>query len=97
LIADGNTVSPSGIRIAGGFGDLGVTAIQSWSPADDNSQMTNVAGNIFSISVVYPSSAVGQTQVFKFVNGNDWGDNEGAATLADCGDDDGFGGFNRTL
>lgn len=96
-VADGNTVSEFGIRIAGNFTTSGADAILDWSPSDDNSTLTDLGNNIWSIDVVYPAGSVGQTQTYKYVNGNDWGMNEGDVALADCGEDDNNGGFNRTL
>lgn len=99
-LAGGQQVAPNGFRVGGNFGDNGGVSpngpIENWSPASPNSAMTDQGNNIWAIEVTYPENSVGSNQLFKFVNG-DWGANEGAATLADCGVDDGFGGFNRTL
>lgn len=101
-LANGATLAGTGIRAAGNFGDNGAvlggttTAVANWAPTDANSAMTDLGNNIWSITVDYPAGSVGMTQNWKFVNG-DWGTNEGAATLADCGVDDGFGGFNRAF
>lgn len=93
-LEDGNTLDPAGISIGGNFEDNGGD-LPNWSPGD--SPLTNVGGNLWSVEVTYPAAAVGETQLFKFINGNDWGMNEGNATLAECGEDDGFEGFNRTF
>lgn len=93
-LEDGNTLDPAGISIGGNFEDNGGD-LPNWSPGD--SPLTNVGGNLWSVEVTYPAAAVGETQLFKFINGNDWGMNEGAVTLAECGEDDGFEGFNRTF
>ena len=66
--------------------------------------MTDEGNNIWSITVTYPSSAIGDTQSYKFVNG-DWGtpgiDNEGGDSskigMDGCGVDDGSGNINRQL
>lgn len=102
FLANGATLSASGIRAAGNFGDNAATlsgsgtAVANWAPTDSTSAMTDLGNNIWSVSVDYPAASVGSTQNWKFVNG-DWGSNEGAATLTDCGVDDGFGGFNRAF
>ena len=100
-LAAGNTLGANGIRIGGNFTDLGATN-PNWSPADAANALTQEgATNVWAITIAYPSTAVGQTQQYKFVN-NDWGTNEGtdaANTIgADgCGTDDGAGNVNRTL
>ena len=95
FINDGNTVVNEGIRVGGNFTDNGSTT-PNWTPSDAACAMTDLGGNIWSIDVTFPETSVGETQLFKFVNG-DWGSNEGAATLEACGVDDGNGGFNRTM
>lgn len=97
----GNTLGAGGIRVGGNFADNGVTnganPMVNWTPANEFSAMTQEgSSNIWSITLTFPSTAVGATQLYKFVN-NDWGTNEGAATLTDCGVDDGNGGLNRTM
>jgi hypothetical protein len=95
-------VSPNGIRIGGNFTTVGATApaIPDWSPAAPEAAMTDEGNNVWSISVTYPSTAIGTEQLFKFVNG-DWGTNEGATgseiATGGCGLDDGAGNINRTL
>lgn len=103
-LAGGATVGANGFRIGGNFADQGATvtagAMVNWSPSDANSAMSDQGNNIWSIAVTYPSTSVGATQLYKFVN-NDWGTNEGLAgsTIATggCGVDDGSGNINRTL
>ena len=95
FINDGNTIVPEGIRIGGNFADNG-SVLPSWTPSNAACAMTDLGSNLWSIAITFPQTAVGQTQNFKFVNGN-WGSNEGAATLETCGIDDGNGGFNRTM
>lgn len=101
----GNTLGANGMRVGGNFATFGGTtggnAMSDWSPSNANSAMTDEGNNIWSITVEYPSSSVGSTQLYKFVN-NDWGTNEGtsaASTIAtdNCGVDDGGGNINRTL
>ena len=100
-LAAGNTLGANGIRIGGNFTDLGATN-PNWTPSDAANAMTQEGStNVWAITIAYPSTAVGQTQQYKFVN-NDWGTNEGtdaANTIgADgCGTDDGAGNVNRTL
>lgn len=88
-------LAPEGIRIGGNFAEIGST-LPDWTPSDAACEMTNIGGNYWSIEVTYPSAAAGETQLFKFVNG-DWGSNEGAPALDECGVEDGLGGFNRTF
>jgi hypothetical protein len=95
FINDGNTIVAEGIRVGGNFTDNGSTT-PNWTPNSPDCAMTDLGGNIWSIDITFPSASAGQTQLFKFVNGN-WGSNEGAATLEACGVDDGNGGFNRTM
>jgi hypothetical protein len=103
-LAAGATLGANGMRIGGNFAAQGATAgtnaMVDWSPSNQYSAMTDEGSNIWSIAVTYPSTAVGATQLYKFVN-NDWGTNEGTAgtTIAtdNCGVDDGGGNINRTL
>ena len=103
-LAAGATLGANGMRIGGNFAAQGATngtnAMSDWSPSNQYSAMTDEGSNIWSITVTYPSTAVGATQLYKFVN-NDWGTNEGTTgtTIAtdNCGVDDGGGNINRTL
>jgi Secretion system C-terminal sorting domain len=98
----GTPLGPGGMRVGGNFATVGNNnSILDWSPSDAASAMTDLGGNIWSITVNYPASAVGTTQLFKFVNDN-WGTNEGTDpgnTIATggCGVDDGAGNINRTV
>jgi hypothetical protein len=100
----GATLGANGMRIGGNFAAQGATngtnAMVDWSPSNQYSAMTDEGSNIWSITVSYPSTAVGATQLFKFVN-NDWGTNEGGTgsmiATDSCGLDDGGGNINRTL
>lgn len=99
-LAAGNTLNANGIRVGGNFTDNGSTLV-NWSPSDASCAMTDLGSNIWSIDVTYPQASVGNTQMYKFVNG-DWGTNEGtdaANTIGagGCGTDDGSGNVNRTL
>lgn len=95
-------VGANGIRIGGNFAAFqatnGSNPMVDWSPSNEFSAMTEGADNIWSITVTYPASAIGQTQLYKFVN-NDWGTNEGAQALVTggCAADDGGGNINRQL
>jgi len=105
-VAAGNTIAANGLRVGGDF--PAVTAVNAagdtmaaWSPSDSTCAMTDLGNDIWGINFYVPSSAVGSTMYFKFVNG-DWGSNEGTAatsTIATdgCGVDDGAGNINRTL
>jgi hypothetical protein len=94
-----DSISPAGIRVAGDFIPRGAsvngTALQAWAPGDTTGALINLGNDVWGIAIRFPDSALGQTLTFKFVNGSSWGMNEGAATLAACGIDDGFGGYNR--
>lgn len=99
-IGAGNTVDPTGIRIGGDFTTQGATNAD-WTPTDASCALTDLGSNIWSITVQYPATSVGNTQSYKFVNG-DWGMNEGTdpgTTIAidGCGIDDGGGNINRQL
>jgi len=98
-LAGGATLGVNGIRIGGNFGALN-SPLPDWMPSAVQCGMSNTGNNIWSISVTYPATSVGQTQLYKFVN-NDWGTNEGVAgsTIATggCGVDDGGGNINRSL
>jgi hypothetical protein len=90
----------NGMRIGGNFTDNGSTT-PNWTPSNAACAMTQEGtSNVWAITITFPDSAVGNTQLFKFVN-NDWGTNEGGAgsliATDGCGTDDGGGNINRTL
>lgn len=103
-LAAGNTLGANGMRVGGNFQTQGATnggtAMADWSPSNAASAMTDEGSNIWAVTVNYPASAVGATQLYKFVN-NDWGTNEGGSGTTivtdNCGVDDGSGNINRTL
>ena len=76
------TVSANGVHVAGSFNNFSPSA----------TEMTLVAPNIYSATVNVPENA---QITYKFLNGNDWPFVE--TVPFECGVDDGFGGFNRTL
>ena len=99
-LLSGANIAPNGMRVGGNFGDLG-TSLAQWNPTDPSCAMTNLGNNIWSITVTYPSSSIGQIQSFKFVNGN-WGNNEGmnpnnTLVTGGCGTNDGSGNINRNF
>lgn len=99
-LASGASIAPNGLRVGGNFTTQGAS-VADWSPSDPSSAMTDLGGNLWSITVQYPAASIGNTQQYKFVNG-DWGMNEGTdpgTTIAidGCGTDDGSGNINRTL
>jgi hypothetical protein len=98
-LAGGATLGANGIRIGGNFAALN-SPLPDWQPSAIQCGMTNTGNNVWSISVTYPATSIGQTQLYKFVN-NDWGTNEGggSSTISSggCGIDDGGGNINRTL
>ncbi|MFM7106347.1 MAG: hypothetical protein ACKOW8_12575, partial [Flavobacteriales bacterium] len=77
------TVSPDGVHLAG--------SIQGWNPA--TTEMLDEDGDgIYEVTL---AAAAGQTYQFKFINGIDWPFVE--QVPSECGIDDGFGGFNRSI
>ena len=105
-VASGNTIAANGIRIGGNFATHGATngstAMADWTPTDSASAMIDLGSDVWQVTVTYPSTSIGVTQLYKFVNG-DWGTNEGTDTLTStiasggCGIDDGAGNINREL
>jgi len=104
-LASGVTLDPTGIRVGGNFSTNGGQAnggpMADWSPTTATSAMTDMGNNVWQIVVDFPATAVDQTLLYKFINGN-WGMNEGtdpANTIVagGCGVDDGSGNINRTL
>lgn len=88
---EGAVLNPGDMRMGGNFAALG-TALPDWTPSDSACAMVNIDADIWELTVNYPFEAIGQDQLFKFVNG-DWGpvgDGEDASTLA-CGN-----GFDRS-
>ena len=81
-VAGGATIAANGLRVGGTFGALGATSngrtMADWNPTDSGSAMTNMGNNVWSKTITFPATAVGQNLLFKFVNGN-WGTNEGTA------------------
>ena len=99
-LAAGNSTDPNGFRVGGDFTTQGAS-VADWAPSDASCAMTDMGNNIWSITVQYPATSIGNTQSYKFVNG-DWGMNEGTdpgTTIAvdGCGIDDGSGNINRQL
>jgi len=74
------TVSPDGVHLVGDF--------QGWDPVV--SPLTDQGNGIYSISQV---TAGGTYQTYKFINGNTFDGSE--IVPAECGVDDGFGGYKR--
>ena len=65
-------VNTSNIKIAGNFTDLGAT-IPNWTPLS-SPVATNISGNIYSITVSYPTASIGMGQQYKFLATLDtWG------------------------
>jgi hypothetical protein len=101
----GGILGTNGIRIGGDFAGNNATfqgnPMVDWTPSNGFCAMSQVdTSTIWTITVTYPSSSAGATQLYKFVN-NDWGTNEGTAAnliaIDGCGLDDGSGNINRTL
>ncbi len=76
------TVSPNGVHVAGNF--------QQWNPS--STPLTPVGNGIYEVTVEVPAN---EDAVFKFINGNDWPQQETAPL--DCAVGDGFGGSNRVF
>ena len=104
-LASGVALDPTGIRVGGNFSSNGGQAnggpMADWSPTTATSAMTDMGNNVWQIVVDFPATAVDQTLLYKFINGN-WGMNEGtdpANTIVagGCGVDDGSGNINRTM
>ena len=108
-LSGGATLDPTGMRIAGTFFDLGALradnsdTVLNWAPTDPGSAMIDMGSNIWSLTVIYPASSVGMSQIFKFVNGNwgagfDEGDSgiDTAFVTEGCGFNDN-GNYNRSL
>ncbi|MDG1253402.1 MAG: T9SS type A sorting domain-containing protein [Schleiferiaceae bacterium] len=104
-VAAGTAVAANGLRVGGNFATAGASAgslaMADWSPTDTGSAMTDLGNDVWAITVTFPSTAIGGTTLYKFVNG-DWGTNEGtdpACTIATdgCGIDDGSGNINREI
>ena len=87
------TVSADGVTIAGNFqAAYAGTACGDWSPGctpltDDD------ADGVYTVKLKLPAGSY----QFKFINGIAWGDDEGSGLTADCGVDNGVGGFNREM
>ncbi|MFN5620635.1 MAG: T9SS type A sorting domain-containing protein [Flavobacteriales bacterium] len=77
------TVSPDGVQIVG--------SMQNWTlGATPMSDLD--ADGVYEVTLEVPAM---DTIEFVFINGNDWGLAE--VVPAECGADNGFGGFNRTF
>lgn len=74
------TVSPDGIHVAGSF--------QGWDPS--SSLMNDMGNGIYALTFTLNQ---GEHHNYKFINGNDWAFVE--TVPAQCGEPDGFGGYNR--
>jgi hypothetical protein len=77
------TVSANGVHVAGNF--------QGFNPA--STPMTDADGDdVYEVTVQVPSN---DTLLYKFINDNTFTGVENSSLLASCGQDDGFGGYNR--
>ncbi|GAA4383473.1 hypothetical protein GCM10023186_24640 [Hymenobacter koreensis] len=83
------TVSPSGVHVAGTFqNEAGYPA--DWNPA--TTALTDIDNDgVYELTLNVPAG----TYLYKFVNGNSWAGAEIVST--DCGFDDGGGNVNRQL
>ena len=91
------TVSANGVHVAGNFQDeyAGTTCSGEWT-ADCTPLAESTDPNLTDVWVVKIRLPRMDYQ-FKFINDNAWGADEGSGLTADCGVDDGFGNFNRSL
>ncbi len=77
-----DTVSPEGIHLVGDF--------QGWDT--DTTQMTESGNGIYTVTIILGAGTVHE---YKFINGATW---EGEEIVpAECGVDNGSGGFNRQI
>jgi len=77
------TVSPDGVHVAGSF--------QGWNPA--TTEMTPPAlGSVYEHTF---QADPGEQVSYKYINGIDWPFQE--VVPPNCGEPDGFGGYNRTI
>jgi 1,4-alpha-glucan branching enzyme len=75
-------VSPDGVHIVGDF--------QGWNPG--STPMELISDEVYMITLTIPENTVYE---FKYINGNTW---DGAEIVpAECGVDNGSGGFNRVV
>ena len=79
---DGLEASPLGVHVAGSF--------QGWNPGGTAMELGE--DGLYRASFV---AVQGDMVQYKFINGNDWGQDEGVPP--ECGAPNGFGGFNREL
>jgi hypothetical protein len=75
-------VSPQGVHVAGNF--------QGWNP--NSTVMTDLGGGVYEILYEVPANQIAE---FRFINGSEFADSE--LVPSECGVDNGFGEFNRTL
>ncbi|MEM7658660.1 MAG: T9SS type A sorting domain-containing protein [Bacteroidota bacterium] len=81
------TISANGVHVAGNWqDDAGFSG--EWQPGE-SAMAADSTGEIYSLQVRIPAG----TYQYKYINDNDWPGEEGVP--ADCGVDNGFGGFNR--
>ncbi len=72
-------------------GDVNIVgSFQGWNLGA--STMTDAGSGIYTLTV---NINVGEHVTYKYINGNDWGLSE--IVPSECGEDDGYGGFNRSL
>jgi len=76
------TVSANGIHLAGSF--------QGWDP--EVTEMALIGNNVYETEITLDQ---GGYYEYKFINGNTWDEKENVP--AECGVDDGQGGYNRYL
>ena len=87
-----SSVSSNGVSVAGTIQDnYAGSSCSEWNPGCTVLSDSDGDG-VWTIRLRLPAT----TYLYKYVNGNAWGNNEGGG-LRDCGTDDGNGGFNRTL
>jgi len=78
----GRFVAPDGIHLAGSF--------QGWNPA--STPMNHTGNNVYEVTL---SLVEGQHYNFKYINGITFGEQE--VVPEECGEPDGYGGFNRFI
>lgn len=87
---NGQAVGANGVHVAGSFQSEAGVAAGDWQPG--STPLTDAdADGVYTVTVQIPAG----TYQYKFVNGNAWGSDE--TPPAECGVDNGFGGFNRQI
>jgi hypothetical protein len=85
------SVSDTGIHIAGNF-QMAAGMSPDWTPSAGTME-DNDGNGVWQVTVSLPAG----TYLYKYINGNEWGDNEGTALDATCSVTDASGNVNREI